>query len=126
MLALNYPPSIFSATIAYLISVIFLIISPFLRGLGAIETSMAFILIKLGFQSEEAIAITLLYRFFEFWLPLLAGLFLFISKLNKILMRILPALVLIVLGITNIVSVLTPAIADRVAELKHFIPIEII
>ncbi len=126
MLALNYAPSLYAATMAYLISVIFLIVSPFLRGLGAVEISMSFILIKLGFRSEEAIAITIFYRFFEFWLPLLIGLFAFISKINKILMRILPAVFLTVLGIVNIISVLTPAISERVAQLKHFIPIQII
>ncbi|MCF6241675.1 MAG: flippase-like domain-containing protein [Bacteroidales bacterium] len=126
MLALNYNPSLYAATMAYLISVIFLIVSPFLRGLGAVEISMSFILIKLGFQNEEAIAITLFYRFFEFWLPLLIGLLTFISKINKILMRILPAVFLTILGVTNIISVLTPAISERVVQLKHFIPIQII
>jgi phosphatidylglycerol lysyltransferase len=126
MLALNYNPSVYAATMAYLISVIFLIVSPFLRGLGAVEISMSFILITLGFQNEEAIAITLFYRFFEFWLPLLIGLLAFISKANKILMRILPSVFLTILGVTNIISVLTPAISERLTQLKHFIPIQII
>ena len=51
------------ATMGYIISVIFLIISPFLRGLGAIEVSMAIILVRFGMTGIEAISATFLYRF---------------------------------------------------------------
>src|SRR5665647_919369 len=73
MLALNFPATLSSAILAYIVVVIFLIISPFLRGLGAIEVSMTYVLIHSGFNNIEAIAITMLFRFFEFWLPLLTG-----------------------------------------------------
>jgi phosphatidylglycerol lysyltransferase len=124
MMALQYSPSLFAAFLGYIISVIFLIISPFLRGLGWIEVSMVFILIRVGFSNVSAIAITFLYRFFEFWLPLLAGVVSFMMKINKLLMRIVPALLLLSLGIVNIVSVLTPAVAERVQWLKHFLPVD--
>ena len=124
MLALHLQPSLFAALLGYIISVIFLIISPFLRGLGPIEVSMAFVLAKYGFTNVEAIAITFLFRFFEFWTPLLAGVVTFLLKINKLIMRIVPALLLFALGIINIVSVLTPAIHERVRWLRHFIPIE--
>ncbi len=126
MTALNINPSLYAAVMGYIISVIFLIVSPFLRGLGAIEVSMTFVLIRFGFGSVAAIAITFLYRFFEFWLPLFTGILAFLSKLNKLLMRILPALFLMGLGILNIVSVLTPAISERLTLLKDFLPVEII
>jgi phosphatidylglycerol lysyltransferase len=126
MTALNFHPSLFAAVMGYIVSVIFLVVSPFLRGLGAIEASMTFILIRFGFGNVEAISITFLYRFFEFWLPLAAGIAAFLSKINKLLMRILPALFLMALGIINIISVLTPAISERLKELKDFVPVEII
>lgn len=126
MLALHYNPSLFAAFLGYVISVIFLIVSPFLRGLGAIEVSMTFILIRVGYSNIEAVAITLLYRFFEFWLPLFAGIFSFLLKINKLLMRIIPALLLLTLGIINIISVLTPAISERVHWLKYFLPMDAI
>lgn len=126
MMALNFNPSFFAAVMGYIISVIFLIISPFLRGLGAIEVSMTFVLIRFGFGNVEAIAITFLYRFFEFWMPLFTGVMAFISKLNKLLMRVLPALFLLVLGILNIVSVLTPAISERLVRLNDFLPMQVI
>ncbi len=126
ILALGLTPSFFAAVMGYIVSVIFLIVSPFLRGLGAIEVSMSFVLVGFGFSNVEAIAITFLYRFFEFWTPLLAGVLAFLSKINKLLMRVLPALFLMGLGILNIVSVLTPAISERLIRLKDFLPVGII
>ena len=126
MVALNFHPSLNAAMMGYIISVIFLIVSPFLRGLGAIEVSMTYILIRFGFGNVEAISVTFLYRFFEFWLPLFAGILAFLSKINKLLMRIVPALLLMALGIINIISVLTPAISERLIRLKDFVPMEVI
>jgi phosphatidylglycerol lysyltransferase len=126
MAALHFSPSLFAAVLGYIVSVIFLIVSPFLRGLGAIEVSMSYCLIRLGFGNIEAIAITFLYRFFEFWIPLFSGAVTFLLKINKLLMRIVPALLLLSLGILNIVSVLTPAIAERLVRVNNFLPIEAI
>jgi len=126
MMALHLEPSLFAAFLGYIVSVVFLIISPFLRGLGAIEVSMALILARLGFSSVIAISITLLYRFFEFWLPLVAGVISFGLKINKLLMRVIPALLLFALGIVNIISVLTPAISERVHWLRNFLPLDAI
>lgn len=126
MLALQVHPALLAAVLGYIISVIFLIVSPFLRGLGPIEVSMSYVLIRYGFGNVESIAITFLYRFFEFWLPLLAGAVTFLMRLNKLLMRVMPALLLLVLGIINIISVLTPAIRERLRLVRDFLPIEAI
>lgn len=126
MLALNITPSIIASSIAYIISVVFLIISPFLRGLGAIEVSMSYLLTRFGLTNLEAISVTFLYRFFEFWTPLLAGILAFLLKINKLLMRIIPAILLLLLGIVNIISVLTPAITDRLVIVRDFLPTEAI
>ncbi len=122
MIALGIDPSLSGALMGYIISVVFLIISPFLRGLGPVEVSMTYILIQFGFSSVQAIAITLMYRFFEFWLPLVAGALVFVSKVNKFLLRIFPALFLVLLGIFNIISVLTPTIHSRMTLLRSFLP----
>jgi phosphatidylglycerol lysyltransferase len=126
MMALNCYSSIYIAVMGYIISVIFMIISPFMRGLGAIEVSMAYVLTSFGLGNTEAIAVTFLYRFFEFWMPLLIGILSFLAKLNKLLMRVLPALFLMLLGVINIFSVLTPAISERVTLLKDFLPTDLI
>ncbi|PWG80461.1 bifunctional lysylphosphatidylglycerol flippase/synthetase MprF [Pararcticibacter amylolyticus] len=126
MLALDFEPSVLAAVFGYIISVIFLIVSPFLRGLGAIEVSMAYILTRFGFSEVQAIAVTFLYRFLEFWLPLLAGALSFLLKINRLLMRVLPASFLLFLGVVNIVSVLTPTITTRVRFLKGILGPEVI
>jgi phosphatidylglycerol lysyltransferase len=126
MKALNNQSSILTALMGYIFSVIFIIASPFLRGLGAVEVSMTYVLIRFGFGNVEAIAVTFLYRFFEFWMPLFVGILAFLSKLNKLLMRVLPALFLMGLGILNIVSVLTPAITERLIRLNEFLPMQVI
>ncbi|MFH6964641.1 phosphatidylglycerol lysyltransferase domain-containing protein [Flavobacterium plurextorum] len=126
MKAIQLEASILAASIAYVVAVIFLIVSPLLRGLGAVEVSMSYILIKYGFNNMEAVAITLFYRVFEFWLPLLAAVFLFASRIQKLILRIVPALLLFILGVINIISVVTPAIHSRLLTLKDILPIEAI
>jgi phosphatidylglycerol lysyltransferase len=126
MLALNFHPSLFYAMLGYLTAVISLFISPFMRGLGAVEVSLSYILTQFGYTPVESIAITFLYRFFEFWVPLISGAISFLLKINKLLMRIFPALLIFVLGIINIISVITPAIHERVRYLREFIPVDAI
>ena len=126
MLSLNLNSSILFAMLGYLTAVISVFISPFMRGLGAVEVSTSFILTRLGYSGVEALAITFLYRFFEFWLPLLSGAISFLLKINQLLMRIVPALLIFILGLINIISVITPAIHERVQRLRDFIPVDAI
>jgi phosphatidylglycerol lysyltransferase len=125
MKALQIAPSLYAATLGYIISVIFMMVSPFLRGLGAIEVSMSLILVRFGFSNVEAISITFLYRFFEFWLPLASGIVSFLMQINKLLMRIVPAIMLLILGIINIISAMTPAIHWRVERLQHYLMMDV-
>ncbi len=126
MIALKLEPSISAALVGYITAVIFLIASPFLRGMGAIEVSMTYIFVRFGYHEVAALSITLFYRFFEFWLPLVVGAASFLLKINKLLMRVMPALLLLFLGIINIISVLTPAIGNRLHLLKDFLPVSAI
>jgi len=57
MVALQYNPSLFAAFLGYIISVVFLIVSPFLRCFGAIEVSMVFVLVRFGYSNIEAVAV---------------------------------------------------------------------
>ena len=126
MIALNFTPSVSTAIIAYIVVVIFLIISPFLRGLGAIEVSMVYVLTRSGFTNADSIAITLLFRFFEFWLPLFTGVVSFLLKVDKLIMRIFPAVLIFILGIVNIISVLTPALPERLRLLKDYMLVDFV
>ncbi len=126
MLALGFEPSWPAAFIGYIVMVLILIASPFLRGLGAIEVSLTYILGQFGFPVIAAASITLLYRFFEFWLPLLAGIGSFFSRRNNILLRVLPPIIIFVLGVVNIVSAITPAIPARLKLVTEFLPIDLV
>ena len=126
MLALNIHPNLFYALMGYFTAVVLPFISPFMRGLGAVEVSLSFVLTRFGYSNIEAVSITFLYRFFEFWLPLVTGALSFLMKINKLLMRIIPALLIFILGIINIISVITPAIHERVQRLEDFIPLDAI
>lgn len=83
MYAAKVPPSLPACIVAYIISTIFLIISPFLRGMGAIEVSLTLILKKYGYTTVDALAIAILFRFYEFWLPLAGGLILYVTKMRR-------------------------------------------
>ncbi|HEX8462172.1 MAG TPA: lysylphosphatidylglycerol synthase transmembrane domain-containing protein [Segetibacter sp.] len=87
MLAAGVQPSLVASIVGYIVATIFLIISPFLRGMGAIEVSLTFILKKYGFTIVNSLQIALLFRFFEFWLPLLAGLIYYLDKLRQITVK---------------------------------------
>lgn len=126
MLAMNASPSLLLSVIAYFITVILLIVSPFLRGLGAIELSMVYVLGRFGYNPAQALSITLFYRFLEFWLPLLAGVLSFLIKLNQLLLRTLPAIFLFLMGVINILSVLTPPLHNRLRLVHHFFSIRTI
>ena len=122
MLALGFEPSLPAAFIAYIIMILIIIASPFLRGLGAIEVSLTYILGQFGFPVIAAASITLLYRFFEFWLPLIAGIGSFFSRRNNLILRILPPVIIFALGVVNIISAITPAIPERLKLVHEFLP----
>lgn len=123
MLALGATPSFGAAAAAYIIVVLLMIVSPFLRGLGAVELSMVYVLEQFGYNSFQALSITVLYRVFEFWVPLLLGLLAFAWKGRKIFFRLAPALLTLSLGIINIISVVTPPIHHRITILKEYLPL---
>jgi phosphatidylglycerol lysyltransferase len=89
MLAAGVAPSFEASVVGYIIATIFLIISPFLRGMGAIEVSITFILKRYGYTTVDALTIALLFRFFEFWLPLFVGLLYYADNTRQKLLRLL-------------------------------------
>lgn len=114
------------ALVGYVIATLLLVISPFLRGIGAIEFSLTMVLKHYGYSISEALAITLIYRLFEFWIPIAAGIVSFLLRKGNMLLRVAPALLMFLLGIVNIISVLTPALRYRVRLLREFLPLETI
>jgi phosphatidylglycerol lysyltransferase len=126
MLALGVAPSLEAAFVGYVVSAILLITSPLLRGLGVIELSLTYILTRYGYSPSQALAITLLYRIFEFWLPLAAGLLAFAAKGKQFFFRLAPVILIFLLGVINILSAVTPPIASRLRLLHQYVPVELI
>lgn len=123
MRALGFPVDLAACATTYIITVLLMIVSPFLRGLGAVEISMVYVLQQFGYTSMQAFSITILYRLFEFWLPLIAGFFAFAWKGRKIFLRLVPAVLTFALGIVNIISVVTPPDRQRLGLLKEYLPL---
>lgn len=126
IVAVGQQPSFKEAAITYVVSVLMVVISPFLRGLGAVELSMVLVLQQFGYESSQALSITLLYRIFEFWLPLVAGLLSFAWRGRKIFSRAFPALLVFSLGIVNILSAITPPLHQRMRLLRQYLPLDTI
>ena len=126
MLAIAVHPSVEAACIGYIVSVILLASSPFLRGLGAVELSLTYILTLYGYSTATALEITILYRIFEFWMPLAAGILSFAAKGKNIFLRLAPAVLIFLLGIVNILSTLTPPIRQRLYLIRQYIPTDVI
>lgn len=121
MLAMGHEASWKVSLIGYVVATLLLVISPFLRGVGAIEFSLTVILRHYGYTTSEALAITLVYRLFEFWLPVLAGIGSFILRKGNMVLRVVPAFLLFVLGMINIISVLTPSLGYRIRLLRSIL-----
>lgn len=124
MKALGMQTSIEIAALIYIISVLSMLVSPFLHGLGAVEFSMAYFLTKYGYDTSIALSATLLYRAFEFWLPLLMGLFAFLWNGKNLIGRILPAVGIFFLGIANLISVMKIPLAERIQWELNYLPME--
>ncbi|MCO4291932.1 phosphatidylglycerol lysyltransferase domain-containing protein [Solitalea sp. MAHUQ-68] len=119
-------PSWEAAFTGYIVSTLFLIISPFLKGLGAVELSLAYILQLYGFNPDRAVEIALIYRLLEFWLPLGAGIIVWTWKGKNLFLRLAPSLLIFILGVVNIFSALIHPTGSKPSLLKEYIPLELI
>lgn len=126
MLAIGAPAAVGAAAAAYIIAVLMMVISPFLKGLGAVEISMVYVLTEFGYSSSDALSITILFRVFEFWIPLLCGMISFSWQGKKLFLRVVPVLLIFSLGVINIVSALTPPIQQRMRLLRKYLPLDAI
>ncbi len=122
--ALGFAAGWEAATAGYVVGILVMIVSPFLRGLGAVELVMTVVLTQFGLHAGEALAVTLLFRFFEFWSVLAAGAVTFLKSAEGLLLRLMPPLFLFLLGLVNVVSAVTPALPERMRLLRDFLPID--
>jgi phosphatidylglycerol lysyltransferase len=124
MLALGLPASLVAAASAYIAAVLVMVVSPFLRGLGAVEVSLVYVLEQFGFTAVQSLSVMVLFRVFEFWLPLLAGLLAFAWKGRKLFFRTAPALLTFALGIINMISAVLPPVRWRLHVMHEYLPFQ--
>lgn len=126
MLAIGAEASLGVAAAAYVMAVIMMVVSPLLKGLGAVEVSMVYVLTEFGYSAADALSVTILFRVFEFWMPLLLGLLAFSWRGRRLFLRTFPVLLIFTVGIVNVISAITPPEKSRMKLLASYLPLEAI
>ena len=122
--ALGLAAAFATAALGYVVALLLLTTSPFLRGLGGIEVAITVVLAGQGLPLAGALAATLVFRFFEFWLILAMGLAAVARRSWQTLLHLAPVVFIFLLGVVNVISAVTPALQDRVRWLRDFIPLQ--
>lgn len=132
--AFHQPMMIGPVVAGYAIGTLFLIVSPTPMGIGFVEGLMPLAFISMGIPGEAATAITLAFRGLNFWLPLVLGFILLqrvrsFSAEEQITARVWNVRIIAVLtalmGVINILSTVTPSLADRLAIVARYSPLMI-
>lgn len=120
--------------VGYAMTILFTIVSPTPNGVGVVEGIMPVIYTSLGLPLATATVISLTFRGFTFWLPMLAGFFLlrrlqlFTPGERSLAEREQPHLVAVataVMGVINVLSGATPGLAARVRLIADVSPLEV-
>ncbi|MBX3015346.1 MAG: lysylphosphatidylglycerol synthetase family protein [Caldilineaceae bacterium] len=120
--------------VGYAMTVLFGIVSPTPNGIGVVEGLMPVIYTSLGLPLATATVISLTFRGFTFWLPMLAGFFflrrlqLFSAAERSLAEREQPHLVAIataVMGVINVLSGVLPGLAERIHLIANISPLEV-
>jgi phosphatidylglycerol lysyltransferase len=108
MKAISGKGNLAMAFLSYVVVFFISMISPFMNGLGAIEAALTYLFKHYGFSPAQALLTALIYRLFSFWTPLLYSVFSYILYKDSLFLKILPALVCLLLGMLNILTLLIP------------------
>jgi phosphatidylglycerol lysyltransferase len=144
-----HQPVSFGVLIAgYAMAVLFWIVSITPQGIGVVEGTMALVLTSLGVPAERATVIALSFRGLTFWLPLMIGFLLLrrvrsfappeverpagwrlrseiLDKFSSVWDVRLAAILTGLMGLVNVLSTVTPSLAERVQVLERFSPLEV-
>jgi len=116
----------------FAMGILFWIVSPIPQGIGLVEGMMTLTYTSLGVPAETATIVSLAFRGLTFWLPLFLG-FVLIRRtrtfgggersLAEAWGVRLAALLTAAMGIINVLSTVTPSLADRLNKLERFTPL---
>jgi phosphatidylglycerol lysyltransferase len=133
-LAFNQRVGLGTVVAGYAVGILFWIVSITPQGIGVVEGIMALTLTSLGISGAVATTVALTFRGLTFWIPMLLGFFA-VQRLHMVGsnrrtltetwgVRFAAALVAL-MGIINLLSAVTPSLADRQAILEQFSPLEV-
>ena len=118
----------------YAVGILFWIVSITPQGIGVVEGLMALTFTSLGFPGAVAATVAIAFRGLTFWIPMLLG-FLAIQRLHVVgTSRIsltetwgvrIAAVLVALMGVINVLSAVTPSLAQRLAKLEQYSPLEV-
>jgi phosphatidylglycerol lysyltransferase len=131
-LAFQYPIPIGALVAGYAMGILFWIVSPTPQGIGVVEGVMALVFTSLGVPAAVAATVTLAFRGLTFWLPLLIG-FIILRwvrtfgveerSLSESWNVRIVAIMTAAMGVINVLSAVTPALAERLLILEQYSPL---
>lgn len=118
----------------YAVGILFWIVSITPQGIGVVEGVMALTFSSLGISGAVAATVVLTFRGLTFWIPMLLGFFAVqrLQMLNANQRTLtetwgvrFAAIFVALMGIINVLSAVTPSLAERLAILEKYSPLEV-
>lgn len=133
-LAFHYPIQLWALVAGYAMGILFWIVSPTPQGIGVVEGVMTLVFTSLGVPAAVAATVTLAFRGLTFWLPLLIG-FIILRwvrtfgveerSLSESWNVRIVAIMTAAMGLINVLSAVTPALAERLLILEQYSPLSV-
>jgi phosphatidylglycerol lysyltransferase len=133
-LAFHQPISLGALVAGYAIGILFWIISITPQGIGVVEGVMALTFTSLGVPGAVATTVVLVFRGLTFWIPMLLGFFavqrmqIFGAEQRDLTSTWgvrFTAILVAIMGVVNILSAVTPSLAERMRLLEEYSPFEV-
>lgn len=132
--AFNQTVGLGTLVAGYAMGILFWIVSITPQGIGVVEGVMALTFTSLGISGAVATTVVLAFRGLTFWIPMLLGYFavqrmqLFGANQHTLTetwgVRF-AAILVALMGVINVLSAVTPSLADRMKLLEQFSPLEV-
>jgi phosphatidylglycerol lysyltransferase len=132
--AFNQPIGLGTLVAGYAVGILFWVVSITPQGIGVVEGVMALTFTSLGISGAVAATVVLAFRGLTFWIPMLLGFFavqrmqMFDANqrtLTETWSVRFAAILVALMGIINVLSAVTPSLADRLSLLERFSPLEV-
>lgn len=132
--AFNQPIGLGALMAGYAIGMLFWIVTPTPQGIGIVEGMMALTFTSLGIPGAVGATVALAFRGLTLWLPVLLGFFAVqrmrtVGENKRILTEVwgvrFAAVLVALMGLINVLSAVTPSLADRLKLLEQYSPLEV-